>query len=356
MEPKDSISIRLNTWDFDETLVFDGNGADKNELLIQLFLENERETTNFYSYFSLDESAFNEKIKDLLTKHKLLLEKLQESNHKLSDDYIHFIKSVIHYPIYRLKELYPYYHNKRLDKESIIMPSDDFYAYRKELNLNDDKLIGYFGYQNYLRSYLYNIAYQKNNLNLLNTKFRNILLREINAKISNETLKNKLLYQEIDYMLFNESLEIDDENLNLFFTNCTDSIAKSSIKQLLIDKKKLPNDELFPNFTLVSRQGDSLSIKSLISHKKSVVYFWSSNYSSNEYIGKRINYLTRKYPEITFIGINISNESIQNNYFIRRLSNQYYLPKNSEGMELISSKYPEPFSLIRMESSLIILR
>ena len=42
-EPADSILIRLNTWDFDESIVFSGLGSSKNEFLINLFLQNEKE-------------------------------------------------------------------------------------------------------------------------------------------------------------------------------------------------------------------------------------------------------------------------------------------------------------------------
>ena len=40
LEPADSLLLRLNTWDFDESLVFSGKGADKNNLLINLLLAN----------------------------------------------------------------------------------------------------------------------------------------------------------------------------------------------------------------------------------------------------------------------------------------------------------------------------
>ena len=42
LEPGDSILLRLNTWDFDESLVFTGKGSSKNEFLINLFLQNEK--------------------------------------------------------------------------------------------------------------------------------------------------------------------------------------------------------------------------------------------------------------------------------------------------------------------------
>ena len=67
-EPKDSISIRLNTWDFDESLVFSGIGADKNNILIDYFLENEKQRYNhtIYSYYRLKPAKFKAKLDSLL--------------------------------------------------------------------------------------------------------------------------------------------------------------------------------------------------------------------------------------------------------------------------------------------------
>ena len=39
LEPKDSLLIYLNTWDFDESLIFSGRGSAKNNYLINLFLD-----------------------------------------------------------------------------------------------------------------------------------------------------------------------------------------------------------------------------------------------------------------------------------------------------------------------------
>ena len=65
LEPTDSILIRLNTWDFDESLVFSGKGSNKNEFLINLFLQNEKEEKQMYPYFNLEESDFERKLDSL---------------------------------------------------------------------------------------------------------------------------------------------------------------------------------------------------------------------------------------------------------------------------------------------------
>ena len=51
LEPNDSLLIRINTWDFDESLVFSGRGAERNNFLINLFLENEKENKLFFNYW-----------------------------------------------------------------------------------------------------------------------------------------------------------------------------------------------------------------------------------------------------------------------------------------------------------------
>ena len=43
VEPNDSLLLRVNTFEFDETLTFTGYGAVKNNLMIELYLQNEQE-------------------------------------------------------------------------------------------------------------------------------------------------------------------------------------------------------------------------------------------------------------------------------------------------------------------------
>ena len=52
LEPKDSLMLRLNTWDFDESLVFAGKGAERNNILIDCFLEEEKDDKITYSLIS----------------------------------------------------------------------------------------------------------------------------------------------------------------------------------------------------------------------------------------------------------------------------------------------------------------
>jgi len=58
--------ITFNTIDFDESLVFSGEGAEINNFLIDLFLVNEEEEQQILStFFQLEPVEFDERIEQL---------------------------------------------------------------------------------------------------------------------------------------------------------------------------------------------------------------------------------------------------------------------------------------------------
>ena len=67
IEPKDSIMLSLNTWDFDESLVFSGIGAERNNLLIDCFLQFEKDEITFYEYNSLKPTSFKTKVDSIIS-------------------------------------------------------------------------------------------------------------------------------------------------------------------------------------------------------------------------------------------------------------------------------------------------
>lgn len=73
LETGDSLHFRLNTMEFDESLVFTGNGAKKNNYLINLFLENERERESMLQFSQLSPSDFRNKVDSITNaKHERL--------------------------------------------------------------------------------------------------------------------------------------------------------------------------------------------------------------------------------------------------------------------------------------------
>jgi len=102
----DSIIIRLNTWDFDESLVFSGKGAERNNFLINLFLNNENEDKVFRSFYKLNPLLFSKKTDSALNKKLNLFKQFKTNNKKTSTYYNKLVKVAISYPLFRKKEDY----------------------------------------------------------------------------------------------------------------------------------------------------------------------------------------------------------------------------------------------------------
>ena len=108
LEPSDSIMVRLNTIDFDESMVFTGEGARKNNYLIATFLKNETDNKKFMRMmWDMEPNKFGEILND---DRDIKLKELKEF---LSQkDYSPLFKSIaesnINYDYYYNKELYPF--------------------------------------------------------------------------------------------------------------------------------------------------------------------------------------------------------------------------------------------------------
>ena len=70
-----------------------------------------------------------------------------------------------------------------------------------------------------------------------------------------------------------------------------------------------------------------------------MVYFWNSEYISKEYIASRINFLSKKHPNINFLGVKIDGNGKDR---IKKIDikSQYYIHSKSEANEFLTSKMP----------------
>jgi hypothetical protein len=346
LEPKDSILIRLNTWDFDESIVFSGNGSSKNEFLINLFLQNEKEEKAMFKYFSLNEKDFQFKIDSLALERESIFNEFTTNELNISEGFKKLTNTAIHYPLYRLKEVYPYYFKKAHKLSKFPKISEKFYNYRKHISLNEDNLLSFYPYRNYVINYLYNLSYQtkekdsfKNNItiNILNSIVKNVELEEF---------KNILLKGIVveDFLKSESTCSINKETLNIFLKNCTDEEYVSQVKNLVNDSKFVLNKTPLNNFDVESYNGETSNIQEIIKDKNTVIYFWSAEYMSFDYLVKRIQYLEKNNPQILFIGINMNPDfqdiATEPNLGLLNLNKQYKLTKDSYAHQYLTSRYP----------------
>jgi len=346
LEPTDSILVRLNTWDFDESLVFSGKGSNKNEFLINLFLQNEKEEKAMYKYFNLNEPEFQKKIDSLSNERIAIYNNFSTAETQISEGFENLISTAINYPLYRLKEMYPYYYKRahRLGEFPVI--SNDFYNFRDNISLNEENLVSFYPYQNYVVSYLYNLSYK---LKENEPSKKNITINILNSTVEHiklEEFKNTLLKKIIvnDFLKSESSCSINQNELDIFLENCSNQLYVTQVNNLVSDSKFVSNNEPLHNFEIVSYTNTSSTINNVIKGKNTVIYFWSTNFMSSDYLVTRIKYLENNFPNILFIGINMqaSLEDLtkEPNLKLLDISKQFKLTKGSYAHNYLTSKYP----------------
>ena len=339
LEPQDSLLFRLNTWDFDESLVFSGKGAERNNMLLDCFLEAEKENNKCYRYYKLSPINFKEKIDSLKKLKEEKFSKYLALHPEVSDDFKKVLKIALLYPIYTKFESYRMYH--RHEKQQDVdtqMKQIHFYSYRDSTDINIDRLMYYAPYYDYVSSYLYNEAFSKTKN--FSTDFTLNLLQTIHKKIQSEEVRNQMLYQiVISHFYKNSTCNQYDKVFYTFFKTNTNIEHKKNVQRLINDTKKEREGEKLSNFKVYDYNQEVLPIYDIIKNKKSLLLFWTKKQVSNEYLVSRINYLKRQFPTINFVLINIDyQDAIPQKIAQLDIKSQFYIDKNSRANLFLTSK------------------
>lgn len=339
IEPRDSILIRLNTWDFDESLVFSGRGSEKNNFLATLYIQNEKEEVKFGSYYKLNSDQFEEKVDNSHAINLQLYEQLKASDITITPLFDELAQIAINYPFFRRKEWYSWRFKRKYQSSAQKELSKDFYNYKENINLNNAYFYNYNPYYQYVSAHVSGIAMQPNPEDKgENTSFIENKLNTIVNTIDLEPLKNKLLYAALysDFRRSRNSCSLDEKALQIFNAHCTDDKIKEKINLLSKDCSSIVIDDKIENFELETFKKEITDIKKVLKNRKTVVYFWSPEIISPELLIDRIEYLENKFSDLNFIGINM-NPSQRSNQVNLKIGNQYYLTKESNAHNFITS-------------------
>lgn len=314
IEPKDSLMVRLNTIDFDESLVYTGEGAKKNNYLIDMFLESEKEDQTVLKLCQLNAGEFEKRLDSLRA---LKLKRLQAFNAKNTPSLLFetIAKANIDYNYYMSKEVYPFAFYSKNEVENLNALPKDFYAYRNDIDYNNEILKDYFPYYGFLKYHFQNLAfaeqYKKTNDSIYNGKsieYNIIKMKLIDSLVQNTWLKNNLL-ADTAFRFFNSGSNTTENSLVLkeFLNRSSDEYQKErSISYTNTLKNLAPGNKL-PNVQVIDTEGTTINITDLI-NKPTAIYFWSftiKRHFKDSHI--KIAELKKKYPEVNFVSININN-------------------------------------------------
>ena len=207
LEPEDSLLIRLSTWDFDESLVFSGIGAERNNLLIDCFLESEKDKKEFYSHYDLTPSNFRKKVDST---EKIKLDRYNEyvvSHPKASDKFKNILKIALTYPLYTKVENYPMAHSAKMNDDVYHKIEDDFYKHREQISLNQDSIMNFYAYRDFIVSNFYNKTYSSG-YQISTDEFTSNLLVTIAKEMENENYQKSHVETDCSFLFFQKVLTI----------------------------------------------------------------------------------------------------------------------------------------------------
>ena len=149
LEESDSLWIRINATTFNESIVFSGIGATKNNFLIDLYLKQEEEVNFLSSKYSSNQIAFKKIIDSLLLEKKASWIKMDSIN-DLSPIAQKVTQAAYIYPYASIRERYALLRSSKLTeaKDSL------FFSYRKFLNYGDNALAFFDPFVNFFLKFV----------------------------------------------------------------------------------------------------------------------------------------------------------------------------------------------------------
>lgn len=308
-DKNDSLMIRLNTEDFDNTLAFCGRGDEKNNFLIDLFLKNEEETDKIYDIYQNDLNSYSKFIDSGYRKLNSFYEKRKEEI-KWDENFDQFAKASIDYNYYYKKEIYPYAHEYKTGENVCPKLPKEFYSYRRSLNLDNDNLADYSPFLKYISTLLNNLTYEKGKCKKSQTLDSYIAKLNIaDTLIKNIKIKNNILNNIANsYLLEDQNLFNNKQFIDRYVELTNDTKKKNEIIEISNAIQNLKEGNSLPEIKLIDKQKKTINLKDVIENKKCIIFFWTTHAKSHALLAHdKIKNLQKKYPEIKFIAININD-------------------------------------------------
>lgn len=315
MEPGDSIIIYLNTLAFDESLNFSGEGADKSNFLLDMFLKNQQNNDLILTYYKIEPSQFARITDSIRSSRKEKLDRLISSG-EYSEDFLKIAKASIDYEYYDLRERYSFLIRKYRKNFADKIP-EDFNDYRENIDFNNRELQDYYVYTNLIDDYLRSKAIEDctsksnidkkdcYNINSFENIERRIILIDSLSEI--ESLKNEF----IDRLSAQAIVNAENEERINDILKLLEDLGHSHLneaKKLADIQKSYLNGNSIANLWASNAKGVERSYGEIL-NRPTITYAWSLYAPAHHrWQHKIIKDLKNKYPQIDFLGINVDKD------------------------------------------------
>ncbi len=257
LEPGYALSLQTTAGEFDETLVYSGNGYAENNYLAQKILlqKSLSPVLHYKNLGSLDEKLFLGKVDSVYTLQKDLL----KTQKKLGTQFVELENGSILYGWANL--MYDYESYKRyVGEDKAFKTSVDYPDFHSELDPENEKLAAVNNYKNYWQKYYTQKANpdQSPDDDNVSPSYLNLVSKEVKSPV----IKNNLLYAEAKYAI---TYTNDLQNYyNSFMANSSNEVHKKEISDTYNNLIKLSKGNPSPTFENYENfAGGSMSLSEL---------------------------------------------------------------------------------------------
>ena len=303
LEEGDSLWVRINAATFDESIVYSGKGASKNNFLMELFLRQEKETQFLSSKYASDQKTFGHLLDSMLLEKKELWINMDSLN-TLSPIAQKVTQAAYIYPYATIRERYALLRGAQWTAEE----DSIYFSYRQYLNYGDNDLAFFDPYVNYVLNYINKSAlepgssyFQIKQTTDFNIKRLEVLDKNITGSLLRNNLARAIAFEEI---LTFENHAQHERFLQFYATVNSSPFYLREVLDLHNDISQMEPNKPLPKIKLQNTARDTISSSYLANGQKTVLYFWSQT-QMNHYRTSlaRVTALQKKYPKIRFLGI-----------------------------------------------------
>jgi len=293
LKPGDSLAFHINIDEFDESISFSGNLAFENNLLIELFLLNEKESDYFYRKkldFDLDKfqqklDSFHQLSGQIISKYQDELVNSSEKFHQILNLYRNSIN-------FALKEQYIKRHPDTHYPEA-------FTNYRKILQskIADPNIIYMYAFTDtYIESKIQRTKKED---------FYKEIARQFEDKIADTRFKNNMLTKYCIEYIKEQQISQKDSVVATYFSYINNPLNIDKCKGSIQKNKILQTGSEFPNVKLRTPNMELIDLQKVLSKKQVLISFWDFNKRRNFISNlKKLEKIKLTYPELNIIIIN----------------------------------------------------
>ncbi|UVD78906.1 hypothetical protein NWE55_12350 [Myroides albus] len=341
LDKNDSLNLRLNTRDFDHSIIFSGRGAEKNNFLMALNMKNLVDENYKYENYDLEPGAF---LRKLDSTHAARTTYYLRSKTLIgwSNDFDIYAKAKLDLHFFAQKEIYPLAHYIRTNQDIRQNLPEDYYSFRKKINFNEERLISYSSYTRYLSMMLNSVTNETEIDFDASRKFdKNIeKLNIVDTLIKNKKVKNAILDNiAFIYLLEDQNLNNNDKFLDRYFELSTDKSQHGEIIQIQEAVQNLKYEKRLPNVPLVNTDGIPVEVNNIIS-KPTLMFVWTKNTLGHaDGAHRRAMQLLDQNPDIQIISVCIDGEHTEWVKFVSKYKHANLIELRSTDFNQMKDKW-----------------